>query len=373
LPPLSGLRVLDLTRLLPGPYASLVLADLGADVVKVEDPQQGDYLRALGPLSGMFAALNRGKRSLALDLKAVGGPALFKRLCRKADVVLEGFRPGVLERLGCAPASLLEENPRLVVCSISGFGQTGPWRGRAGHDIGYLALSGALARCGTGEVPQLPGVQLADLFGGAMTAVVAVLAALVERKGRVIDVSMTEGVMGFVLPHLGALAAGQEPQRRGEDILGGAMPCYRVYACRGGAMALGALEPKFWSRFCAAVERPEWESRGFDASLSPDVDALFGGRARDEWVALLGPADCCAEPVLEPHELAAHPLHAARDLWVDSGGLRLLRTQPALAPPATRPAPALGENTDEVLREYGIDDLDALRAAGVLGQASPSK
>jgi alpha-methylacyl-CoA racemase len=366
--PLSGIRVLDLTRLLPGPYATLVLSDLGAEVVKLEDPALGDYLRNLPPLTGagnggMFAALNRGKRSISLDLKASEGPALLRKLARAADVLVEGFRPGVLERLGCAPAQLCEENPRLVCCSITGFGQTGPWRDRAGHDIGYLALAGVLSRCGTGELPQLPGVQLADLFGGAQTAVVAILAALLERartgRGSALDVSMTEGAMGFLLPHLGALAAGQPPQARGEDVLAGAMPCYRIYRCKGGgALAVGALEPKFWQRLCAALGRPELEPRQFDRdpALAADLEALFATRARDEWAALLGPADCCTEPVLEPHEVLAHPLHAGRDLFVQSGGQRLLRSQPAFGPASALPsraAPTLGEHTEEVLREWG--------------------
>jgi len=371
---LQGVRVLDLSRLLPGPYATLVLADLGADVVKVEDPDLGDYLRSLPPLTsggaggGMFAALNRGKRSLSLDLKAPGGAALLLRLAGKVDVIVEGFRPGVLARLGCGPAKLLQANPRLIVCSITGFGQTGPWRDRAGHDIGYLALAGVLARCGTGALPQLPGVQLADLFGGSQSAVVAILAALLERnqtgKGAHLDVSMTEGVMGFLLPHLGALAAGQAPQARGEDVLGGAMPCYRVYPCKDGAMALGALEPKFWQRFCAAVEIPDWETRQFDREIVPDVEDLFAGMTRAEWTALLGPADCCCEPVLEPHEVLKHPLHRSRDLTVVSEGLPLLRSQTALGHSSelpSSPAPSNGQHTEEVLRELGLTDADLAR------------
>ena len=377
---LQGVRVLDLSRLLPGPYATMVLADLGADVVKVEDPDLGDYLRNLPPLTsggggGMFAALNRGKRSLSLDLKAPGGAALLARLATKVDVVVEGFRPGVLDRLGCGPAKLLQANPRLIVCSITGFGQTGPWRDKAGHDIGYLALSGVLARCGTGALPQLPGVQLADLFGGSQSAVIAILAALLQRdktgQGAHLDVSMTEGVMGFLLPHLGALAAGQPPQARGEDVLSGSMPCYRVYACKDGAMALGALEPKFWQRFCQAVEIPDWESRQFDREIVPDVEDLFLGMTREECTALLGPADCCCEPVLEPHEVLQHPLHAGRDLTVVSDGLPLLRSQAALGKAADLPcsaAPSNGQHTEELLRELGLsdDDLRQLRAEAVV-------
>src|SRR4051812_5972538 len=221
--PLGGLRVLDLTRLIPGPYCSLVLGDLGAEVVKVEDPHPGDYLRDISP--GMYAALNRGKRSITLDLKTPEGARTLRALAGRADVLLEGFRPGVFERLGFE--DLLRE-PKGVVCRISGFGQTGPWRDRAGHDITYLALSGVLARNGLQDPPVLPGVQLADLFGGAQQAVIAILAALLERQrsgqGRVLDVAMAEGAMQFILPHLGALHGGEPRQQRGEDVLSGSRP-----------------------------------------------------------------------------------------------------------------------------------------------------
>jgi crotonobetainyl-CoA:carnitine CoA-transferase CaiB-like acyl-CoA transferase len=313
----------------------------------------------------MFAALNRGKRSIAIDLKQPAGVEIFSRLCAGADVLVEGFRPGVMARLGFSLESLCERYPRLIVCSLSGYGQTGPWREKAGHDIGYLALAGALARCGESaeSPPRLPGVQLADVMGGAQAAALGILAALLERektgRGRTIDVSMTEGAMGFLLPHLGALASGQPPERRGDDVLSGSHPCYRVYACAGGgAMALGALEPKFWQRFCAAVERPEWVERQFERPLAAEVDALFLTKSRDEWAGLLEPVDCCAEPVLEPHEVAHHPQHAGRDLFVSVGSQKLLRTHPALVPTAQlsqKRAPRQGEHTKEVLREYGIE------------------
>jgi len=333
--PLSGVRVLDLSRLLPGPYASLVLSDLGADVVKVEDPDPGDYLREISP--GMFAALNRGKRSAVLDLKTAAGMRDLRRLCEGADVLIESFRPGVLERLLAAPWP-----EKLIVCRISGFGQEpSEFRDRAGHDIGYLALAGVIARnrC-------LPALQLADLFGGAQQALVAVLAALVERartgRGRSLDVSMTAGVTGLLLPHFGELEA--------PDILDGSRPCYRVYPCKGGgAYALGALEPKFWERFCAAISRPDWTDRGFDPALAPEVDALFAQHTREEWDERLRSADCCGEPVLQPAEVRGHPLFAGLFLG------DMPRTFPALVPLEElprRPAPGRGEHTAEVLREW---------------------
>jgi alpha-methylacyl-CoA racemase len=337
--PLEGIRVLDLSRLLPGPYASLVLSDLGADVVKVEDPEPGDYLREIS--AGMFAALNRGKRSIVLDLKTPDGAAELRRLCAVADVLIESFRPGVLERLGFS--DLLANPGRLVICRISGFGQSGPWRDRAGHDIGYAALAGIVARN-----RGLPAVQLGDLFGGAQNAVIGVLAALVERsrtgRGRVVDVAMAQGTTGLLLPHLGELPDAPE------NMLDGSRPCYRVYGCKdGGRYALGALEPKFWQRFCDAVGRAAWVDRGFDRALVPEVDALFATRTREEWDVFLCSADCCGEPVLEPSELRGHPVFA--ELFAGD----LPRTYPALVATAdlpVRPAPASGEHAAEVLREW---------------------
>jgi alpha-methylacyl-CoA racemase len=346
-----------------------VLADLGADVVKIESPSAPDYLRSIEG-GGQFAALNRGKRSLSLDLKAPGGSKLLHRLCERADVLVEGSRPGALAKLGCAPGDLIAAHPRLVVCSISGFGQDGPWRDRAGHDITYSALAGVLARTGLGDAPVLPGVQLADFYGGAMQAVAAILAALLERertgRGRALDVALCEGAMGLLLPHFGSLTAGMAEQKRGDDLLSGSRPCYRLYACKGGgAIALGALEPKFWERFCAAVSRPEWADRAMDRELAPEVDALFLRGTRVEWMERLEPADCCAEPVLEPAEARAHPHHRARGMFLESGNLRTL---PALGPPSPRPVADLGQHTDEVLREHGLSEAEIaeLRAAAVL-------
>ena len=360
--PLAGVRVLDLTRLYPGPYATLLLSDLGADIIKLEDAGEGDPLRGFPE---QFEALNRGKRSIAVDLKAAEGASLLRRLCSRADVLIEGFRPGVLARLGCAPEALSAEFPRLVVCSVTGFGQTGPLRDRAGHDIGYLAAGGVLSRFGIGDEPVVPGAQIADFFAGGQQAVVAVLAALFERsttgRGRVLDVAMCEGVMQTLFPQMANASS--------EDVLRGDRPCYRVYICRGGrAIALGALEPKFWHRFCAAVSRPQWEGRQFDASLCTAVDELFLERSLDEWAALLGPADCCAEPVLTVAELRAYPHHRARSLWLADDRPR---TVPALV--ATEDLPALraplhGEHGSEVLREAGLSEAEiaTFRDSGAL-------
>jgi len=377
--PLAGLRVLDLSRLLPGPYATLVLADLGADVIKIEAPEGGDYLRWMPPLTGKvswaFFALNAGKRSVAIDLKQPDGVAALRALARQADVLVESFRPGVMDRLGIGYATLAADNPRLVYCALSGFGQDGPYRDVPGHDLNYMALAGALGLGGpVDRPPQVLPLQVADI-GGSLWSLVAILSALVARQtsgqGRFLDVSMTDGVTGFLTaalaPHIGSGAA---PPVRGADVLTGGQACYGVYATReGGFMALAALEPKFWLAFCQRVARPEWFKRQFDPALKAEVAALFAERTRSEWQALFAGSEACVEPVLAPAELAEHPLHVARGLVIESEGLRRLRTPTRHpdAPPAGK-APGLGEHTRQVLSEVGLTDeqIARLAAAGVI-------
>src|SRR5512139_2321641 len=252
---LRGIKVLDLSRLLPGPYLTMVLADMGADVVKVEDPKLGDYLRAFPPgkggMSGRFLAINRGKRSLALDLKAAPARDAFLKMVEQADVVVESFRPGVMDKLGIGYAALAAKNPKIIVCSISGFGQTGPYVERAGHDLDYIGLAGVLAMTGpAGGAPQMPGVQIADLAGGALWSATAILGALVgrERSGRGahLDISMTEGALALLAAEIGNLDCGARPTR-GRETLNGALACYGVYKTKDDRyLAVGALEPKFW-------------------------------------------------------------------------------------------------------------------------------
>lgn len=389
--PLAGVRVLDLSRLLPGPYATLVLADLGAEVVKLEDPCGGDYLRHLAPLGGAapgaFLALNRNKRSLALDLKAAGGAAVLRRLVRSFDVLVESFRPGVLDRLGAGQAALRAENPRLVVCAVSGYGQDGPYRELAGHDINYCAIAGALALNGPPDAPLPFGVQPADVAGGAWVAVAGILAALHRRaatgEGGVVDVSMTDGVLGMLALPLGQAWARGAPLRRGEELLSGAAACYRTYRTRDGRfVALGALEPKFFARFCAAVGRPELAERQLeDGGRSPvqELVALFASRTREEWARLGREQDLCLTPVLEGDEPRQDPQLRARGLFgeVDApgGGRRV----PALATPVRvdggrvpfRPAPELGADTEDVLARAGFTqgEIDELRRRAVVGAA----
>jgi len=376
--------VLDLTRLLPGAYCSLLLADMGADVVKVEEPGGGDYMRWYPPLvegqSVLFNALNRNKRSLTLNLKTGEGRELFCALARTADVVLEGNRPGVMDRLGLGWPVLHELNPRLVVCSITGYGQEGPWAARAGHDIDYMAVAGALSmNARAGEPPHPLAVQVADLGGGGQAAAVAILGALVavERggEGRFLDVSMTDVVVSWLAPALAqAHAEGQVPAR-GRHRLTGRYACYDVYRCRDGRyLAVGALEPKFWRALCEALGRPDlideqYLEDGRQEWLRGELASVFADRTRDEWVERLAGPEACVEPVLELDEVAHHPQVRARGLILEQPtGLEVAPPVRLRADWRRLPPPRLGEHTAEILAAVGVDGdrLDRLRAAGVV-------
>jgi crotonobetainyl-CoA:carnitine CoA-transferase CaiB-like acyl-CoA transferase len=381
--PLTGLKVLDLSRLLPGPFASLVLADLGAQVDKVEDLEAGDYLRHMPPQVGtgaeaqsaMFLALNRNKRSAGLDLKKPAAQAALRKMVKHYDVVLEQFRPGVMGRLGVPHAALLAENPRLVVCALTGYGQDGPLAQRAGHDINYLARAGVLGFQGpAGGPPQPPGFQLADV-SGALWSVIAILAAIAERDrtnvGRVVDVSMVESSMGFAIATLASGLGGQTSQR-GEDALTGGLAGYNVYATKdGGAMALGALEPKFWLAFSAGVGL-EPDMAGItpgphQKELKEKVAAIFRTKTRAEWEAFAKERDCCLEPVLQPSELASDPHLVARRAFLEVaspwGTLTQLRLPTTPERHHTAP-PKQGEHTLAILEEAGItaSEIEVLRA-----------
>lgn len=387
--PLAGIKVLDLSRLLPGPVASLVLADLGAQVDKVEDASGGDYLRATPPqLSGdgaeptssVFLALNRNKRSVVLDLKRPEGRDALLRLVRGYDVLLEQFRPGVLERLGLSHEALRAENPRLVVCAITGYGQTGPLAQRAGHDLNYLARGGVLGMQGpSGGPPTVPGVQLADV-SGALYAVIGVMGALMERartgEGQIVDVAMIETAMPFALFGYGTLFGGHAPTAGAEALTGGLAP-YGTYATKdGGAMALASLEPKFWMQFCAGIGREVAMSDLFpgphQAELEAHLREVFAGRTRDEWIAFARERDCCLEPVLTPAEARSDAHLAARRMFFDLpspwGTLGQLRTPLSSPDRAHAPPPRQGEHTDAILREAGIADAEIanLRACGAV-------
>jgi alpha-methylacyl-CoA racemase len=371
---LRGIRVLDLSRLLPGPYLTMVLADMGADVIKVEDPKLGDYLRAFPPgkggLSGRFLAINRGKRSLALDLKAAPARDAFLKMVEQADVVVESFRPGVMDKLGIGYAQLAARNPKIIVCSISGFGQTGPYVERAGHDLNYIALAGVLAMTGpSGGAPQMPGVQIADLAGGALWGATAILGALVGRerngKGAHLDISMTEGSLALLAAELGNLFCGANPSR-GTEMLNGAAACYAVYRTKDDRyVSVGALEPKFWIALNQAIGRAPNVAEIIEPKLQDatrrDLADIFATKTLAEWTAFFAERDCLVEPVLEPHEIVEHPLHRAREVFFEIDGgegvgpIKQVRT-PIGTPAHASAPPRLGQQSQEVLREFGFSE-----------------
>ncbi len=332
-PPLTGLNVLDLTRLLPGGFCTRLLADLGAGVVKLEDPGAGDYMRLL---SGrvLFPALNCGKRSLALDLKNPAGREVFFRLVERFDVLVESFRPGTLERLSCGYRESSARNPRLIYCAMSGYGQAGERAGRSGHDINYAATAGLLS--GRDQPFTVP---VADFCGG-YAAALAILAALESRRstgqGRFLDISLTGAVLPMALTRLEGTQ------------LEGVLACYSLYGTAdGGQISLGALEPKFFAAFCEAVGRPELADAQYDPArqeeLRAELAALFARRMRQEWETFFAQVDACGAPALTPEEaLAAVP-----------------------RPPG---GPAHGQHTAEVLAEAGFSaqEVAALRAAGAV-------
>jgi alpha-methylacyl-CoA racemase len=386
--PLKGIKVLDLSRLLPGPLATLVLADLGADVDKVEDTSGGDYLRVMPPHAGsgaeatssIFLALNRNKRSVVIDLKKPKGKGALLRLARCYDVVLEQFRPGVLDRLGLSHATLLAENPRLVVCALTGYGQTGPLAQRAGHDLNYLARAGVLGMQGPESgPPTLPGFQLADVSGG-LYAVIGIMGALMERartgKGSIVDVAMIETAMPFAIAGFGQSFGGQAPKAGGEALVGGIAP-YQTYATKDGkAMSLAALEPKFWMAFSSgvghAVDMSDLVPGPHQVALKDELRAIFAEKTRDEWVAFAGDRDCCLEPVLTAEEARADEHLVARKMFFEMaskwGPIQMMRTPLTDADREHAPPPGQGEHTDAILREAGVtaEEIAAMRGDGTI-------
>ena len=390
--PLSDIKVLDLSRLLPGGFCTLMLADLGAEVLKVEDTGMGDYVRWAPPFhegvedsakSGMYIALNRGKRSIRLNLKEEGGREALVRLARDYDVLLESFRPGVLDRLGVGFDVLRQENPGLVYCAISGYGQDGPNRDRSGHDMNYLGLNGLLGLTGEADGPPVQSAgQIADLGGGALMAAFGVMAALHERRasgeGQFVDISMTDGAMSWLGMVAGRYFADGSVTKRGGNELAGSIICYRPYSASDGWVTLGALEPKFWQAWCGGVGREDLIPHQFDPPGSDahrEVEQVFASRTRDEWRRFASEHDCCLEPVLDLDEAIESELTQAREMVVEvdqpgaenpvrgiGNPVKLSRTPGEVG----APAPSLGEHTDEVLAEagYSAEEISALKESG---------
>ena len=400
--PLDDVKVLDLTRLVPGGFCTLLLADLGADVIKVEDTGAGDYLRwappyygteeqgPLGTRSAMYLALNRNKRSIRIDLKQ-GGQQVLLKLAESADVLVESFRPGVLDRLGVGYDVLRQGNPALVYCPITGYGQDGPHRDRAGHDMNYLGLNGVLGLTGEADGPPIQAaVQIADLGGGGMMAAVGILAALQEARrsgeGQIVDISMTDGALSWLAMEAAKYFATEEVPQRGRLMLSGGLICYRPYEAKDGWISCGALEPKFWTAFCRGVGREDLVEHQFEAPGSDahrDVVEIFRSRSRDEWKAFNHEHDAMIEPILELNEALTSELVREREMTVsyeqpELGEVRqvgfpikLSRTPAAVE----RPAPALGEHTNEVLAESGYSDqeIQALEESGAARGLDTSK
>jgi alpha-methylacyl-CoA racemase len=393
--PLEGVRVLDLSRLLPGGFCSLLLADFGADVVKVEDTGMGDYVRWSPPYyegaddsakSALFLALNRNKRSIRIDLKTEQGRDVLLRLVKDADVLLESFRPGVLDRLGVGYDVLRQANPGLVICAITGYGQDGPLRDRSGHDMNYLGLVGLLGLTGEPDGPPIQAAgQVADIGGGALMGAFGILAALRHRdttgEGQVVDVSMADGSLSWLaMVAARYFADGVVPQRGGLE-LAGSLVCYRPYQCADGWVTLGALEPKFWQAWCRGVGREDLIPTQFEAPGSAahvEVQSIFMERTRAQWEAFAGEHDCCLEPVLDLDEALSSELVRAREMVVEhnqpgaTDTVRLLGVPIKLSQTpgdaGQRPGPALGEHTAEVLEAagYSAEEIAALEESGAV-------
>lgn len=378
---LTGLTVLDLTRLLPGAFCTQMLADLGAEVIKVEEPGRGDYNREFPPLnvkeSGSFLLLNRNKKSITVNLKTEEGKTLLRRLAARADILVEGFRPGVMDRLGVGYETLAAENPRLIYCAISGFGQDGPYAKTPGHDLNYMALAGALQLFGkAGEGPIVPGLSIADQGGGSLMAAFGILAAVLARgqtgRGQFVDVSMTDGLVAW-LPYHAAdyFFAGVEP-KGGERRFLGQAPCYNVFRCADGRhITLGLIEEIFWNRFCDLVglsdlKEAQWPEGAEAEAQMRRVADLMATKSCDDWMALLGPADLPVAPVNTMREAFDDPQLKHRQMLLEmehpvEGRIPQLGFPIKFSDTPGRlrtPPPLLGEHNDEVLQSLGYTAED---------------
>ncbi len=371
---LDGVCVLDLTRYLPGPYATQLLRDAGADVIKIEDTSMGDPTRWMDfddSDGTLFGAVNRGKRSVALDLKSEAGREAFFELATEADVLIEGFRPGVTERLGVDYDSIREHNAEIVYCSLSGYGGTGPYRTRAGHDLNYVAFSGLLDMTRADEYakPQIPGVPVGDMAGG-LVAAFSIVGALCSRElgntgGEYIDVAMTDVLLSFSQALAPNALAGETP-RPGETALTGELPWYDIYETADGEyVTIAALEPPFWQAFCEAVGREDLvdahmsEDSATRAALREELSEIFAKRTREEWEEQLKDVDATVEPVRTLAEALSHPQTDSREVVEHTGPPRI--GFPARSSNHSEPGegvPGHGEHTESVLREAGYEDSD---------------
>jgi len=391
--PLSGIRILDLTRLYPGPLATMMLGDMGADIIKIEDPSSPDYMRFYPPYtaerSAGFLAVNRSKRSLALNLKSREAKDIFWKLIAGADIVVEPFRPGVLDDMGLGYERACKIKPEIIYVSLTGYGQNGPYAGHAGHDINFIGYAGILAATATEQTgPVLPGPQLGDVAGGAYMTVIACLAALwasrTTGRGQKVDVSMLDGLLPLMSLQMAHTWSAQSGFATGEAPLSGGLACYGVYQCRDGKyMALGILEEKFWKKFCQMARRPDWEEQflihGDDAKkLRAEIAALFLTQTRNDWTRKAAELDICLTPVLDPEEIEDDPHIRTRGMIFEHDhpvcgkikgiGPPIKFSHTAVQP--SRPAPDLGQDTGDILSEIGyrLEEIEALKNDGVIGR-----
>jgi len=388
---LKGLKVLDASRLLPAALCTQMLADLGAEVIKVEEPGRGDYQRAFPPMgradSGTFLLCNRNKKSITLNLKSARGKEIFRQMAADSDIVVEGFRPGVMNRLGLGYEQLQADNPRLIYCALSGFGQEGPYKSVAGHDLNYMGIAGALPLFAkdAGE-PLVPGLLVADIGGGSLMAIYGILAAVIARQGtgegQMVDVSMLDGAMSFLTYHAAEPLFAKFEPRGGEYRNAGGAPCYNIYLCQdGNYVTLGALESHFWHRFCDLAGCPEFkddpfpdgEARGKQFEI---LRAIFGSRSRAEWVELFALHDIPGGPVNSMREAFDDPQVRAREmlLHVDhpvEGRIPQLGFPVKFSKTPARidlPPPTLGQHTKEILESLGLTEAEIaeLKVAGAI-------
>jgi alpha-methylacyl-CoA racemase len=389
--PLAGVRILDLTRLLPGGYCTMLLADMGADVLKVEEPGKGDYIRWMGPFRGDVSAghlaLNRGKRSMTLNLKHPRGAEVLRSLASSYDVLVESFRPGVMDRLGVGYDTLAGINPRLVYCAITGYGQDGPYMNKAGHDANYLGYAGVTDLNGARNGPPIMvGVQIADIGGGGLMGAVGILGALQGRhatgKGRFVDISMTDGALSWIGFHLQPHFFTGEPVKRGRGRINGRLACYQLYECGDGRwISVGALEPQFWDTFCRAIGLPEFIPRHLEESeegqdgMADRISEILKTKPRSEWLALLEDLEACVGPINSIEEALSDPHIQARGMIAavptGEGPVQTIASpirDRGEKPGAYPPAPGFGEHTDAVLHAEGFTDAEvaSLRAAGAI-------
>lgn len=365
---LNGIRVLDLSRLLPGPLATMLMADMGAEIIKIEDPNAPDYTRFMPPhLNGegvSYLALNRNKKSVTLNLKSDEGLQAFYELAKTADIVVDSFRPGVLAKMKLDYHTVKQHNPKIIYVAVTGYGQDGPYKNMAGHDINYLAYAGVLGINGTPDNVAKPGIQIADIAGGTYPTIIGCLAALWHRErtgeGQLVDVAMTDCVLPFLSFYLTETLNSQKTYKRGEHALAGSLVNYNIYECKDKKwIALGSLEPKFWISFCNSIQKPEWANKMMDETVKTELKQLFLTKTRDEWIANSIQADCCIAPIYELDEIANDEHHVARKNFVEVehpklGKLKMINQPIKFSAMPNNPtynvAPEMGEHNNDYLK-----------------------